>query len=359
VQEIVEKLSDQLGQADAAVLSRRGLTEEAVAAAVKAVLSPEKMASEAPPTAGMTEDMTATIAYVADHQTAAMKNEPEAMPIVVRLLGLRPAYCGLFIANQQNGGNLRDVDWSEVCGPQREDTRVYNISTGLADEQFRAMRDDKHGILKDDEQRVMHAWDKRRTRDGRTSYSNYVGETGRGDGEERMQEHRYGNVQLCDRFRRKCETYGAKTKELEMWNQDDILGIARALAVNFNRVKNTAECLAFVITGAGTADGSTNVGPTGQVIGRTSKRLRVALHGLGATLQGAVPGLTFADATAIVMKRVPLSHLFDDAGIQHCAAAHGLDGRTAAGLLWLVLSAEGGKLPRSLSPSLHIYSIYI
>ncbi len=175
VQERVENLSNRLRQADAAALSRRGLTEEAVAAAVEAVLSPEKMASEAPLAAGMTVAMTATIAYVAGHLTAAMKKEPKAMPIVSLLLGLRPAYCGLFIANRQNGGNLRDVDWSEVCGPQREDTRVYNISTGLADEQFRAMRDDELRILENDEQRVMHAWDKRRTRDGRTSKSDTVG----------------------------------------------------------------------------------------------------------------------------------------------------------------------------------------
>jgi hypothetical protein len=36
------------------------------------------MASEAPLTVGMTEAMTATIAYVAGHSTAAMKRDPKA-----------------------------------------------------------------------------------------------------------------------------------------------------------------------------------------------------------------------------------------------------------------------------------------
>jgi hypothetical protein len=144
------------------------------------------------------------------------------------------------------------------------------------------------------------------------------------------------------------ETYGGTTDALEMWDKADILSVASRLGVDYKVVLMTGECLGFVLARSGTSDGASNVGATGISIGNTNYRLGEDLRGLAATLKAAVPALTFADALALVRNRVPIKHFFSDAGIAHSAAVRGLDGETPAGLLQLVLSCEGGRLP---SPS--------
>ena len=90
----------------------------------------------------------------------------------------------------------------------------------------------------------MRRWKDNRTNDGRKSYTNYIGQTGREDGNERKEEHQEGDVQFCDRFRRGLEAYGGKTAELEMWSRADILSVAERLGVVYNDVLMTGECLA-------------------------------------------------------------------------------------------------------------------
>jgi hypothetical protein len=149
-----------------------------------------------------------------------MQKNPDAMWIAAGLLDRRPELADFFDENMlQNGGkHPRDMDWSTVCPKQGRNTQVYNISTGMEEKQLQDAWDDNLRILGDERRPVMRRWKDNRTNDGRKSYTNYIGQTGREDGNERKEEHQDGDVQVqfCDRFRRGLETYGGETDELEM-----------------------------------------------------------------------------------------------------------------------------------------------
>jgi hypothetical protein len=238
----LERFTQQLNLADTEVLKRTGFPEDKATAAVEAVMNPQKTPSAAPHVVGMTEAIRATLAHVEAHQTSAMEKNPDAMRIAAGLLNRKPELADFFNANMLlNGGNPRDMDWLLVCPEQGRDTQVYNLSTGMGANQFQDARKDALGILGGAQIRLMRRWQERRTDDGRRTFSNYVGQTGRDDGNDRKEEHEVGAVQVCDVSRRMLETYGAETKALEMWNKADILWVASWVGVDYIEVLMTGE----------------------------------------------------------------------------------------------------------------------
>ncbi len=207
----LERFTQQLNLADTAVLGRTGVLDDQAAAAVEAVMNPQKTTSAAAQAVDMTEAMGATLAYVETHRTSAMQKNRNAMRITAGLLERRRELADFFNSNVlQSGGKPRDMDWALVCPKQRSATQVYNISTGMGDEQFQNARDDKLRILRDVQRSVMRRWQENRTVDGRRTFSNYIGQTDREDGNDHNEEHAVGAVQVCDASRRMLSRCGTE-----------------------------------------------------------------------------------------------------------------------------------------------------
>ena len=134
----LERFTRKLNLADTAVLERTRFPDDQAAAALGAVMNPQRTMCAAAKAVDMTEAMRATLAYVEEHQTSAMQKNPDAMPIAAGLLDRRPELADFFDANmRQNGGkHPRNMDWSRVCPEQGPNTQVYNISTGMEEQQL-------------------------------------------------------------------------------------------------------------------------------------------------------------------------------------------------------------------------------
>lgn len=137
--------------------------------------------------------------------------------------------------------------------------------------------------------------------------------------------------------------YGATTAEVELWDRDELLALASELGVHYHEVRYTAECVAFVLTSAGTKKGSMNVGTPSRVNGTTSKRLNVRLRSMTVSLTAKMPELTLKDAIAVVNAEVPLLCFTDDDGVMHAAALRGMGCGDKAGVLQRILCSEGVK----------------
>ena len=103
---ILERFTRKLNLADTAVLERTRFPDDQAAAALGAVMNPQRtMWAAAAQAVDMTEAMRATLEYVEKHQTSAMQKNPDAMRIVAGLLDRRPKLADFFYANmRQNGG---------------------------------------------------------------------------------------------------------------------------------------------------------------------------------------------------------------------------------------------------------------
>jgi hypothetical protein len=95
---ILERFTRKLNLADTAVLERTRFPDDQAAAALEAVMNPQRTMWAAAKAVDMTEAMRETLAYVEEHQTSAMQKNPDAMPIAAGLLDRRPELADFFHA---------------------------------------------------------------------------------------------------------------------------------------------------------------------------------------------------------------------------------------------------------------------